>query len=95
MSRLRIFPDSDPSRIELVSHQHAQIAAELGRIGVRFELLSFPGAKHGFTNPKADQLGERFEMPLAYDADADNITVFVSTRVATVVEYRNRPAPSR
>lgn len=37
MSRLRIFPDSDPSRIELVSHQHAQIAAELGRIGVRFE----------------------------------------------------------
>ena len=37
MSRLRIFSESDPSHPELVSSQHAQIAAELGRIGVRFE----------------------------------------------------------
>ncbi len=36
--------------------------------GGRFEVISYPGAKHGFTNPDAAKYG----MPqLAYDADAD------------------------
>ena len=30
-----------------------------------------PGAKHAFTNPEADDLGQRFGMPLAYDKAAD------------------------
>ncbi len=36
--------------------------------GARFEVVSYPGAKHSFTNPDADKVG----MPaLAYDAAAD------------------------
>lgn len=37
MSRLRIFAESDPAHPVLRSDEHAQIAAELDRIGVRFE----------------------------------------------------------
>lgn len=36
-----------------------------------YELISYPGAKHSFTNPQADEFGQRFDMPLAYDAEAD------------------------
>ncbi|MCQ4165387.1 1,2-dihydroxy-3-keto-5-methylthiopentene dioxygenase [Tahibacter harae] len=37
MSRLRIFSDSDPAAIRFESGEHAAIAAELGKVGVRFE----------------------------------------------------------
>lgn len=37
MSRLRIFNDNDPSTVLLQSQEHASIAAELARVGVRFE----------------------------------------------------------
>lgn len=47
------------------------LVKELTHAGARFELLSFPGVKHGFTNPKSDENGRRFDMPLAYDKQAD------------------------
>lgn len=31
----------------------------------------FEGAKHGFTNPAATRKGEEFDLPLAYDEEAD------------------------
>lgn len=37
MSRLRIYNDNDPSTVLLQSQKHASIAAELARVGVRFE----------------------------------------------------------
>jgi len=41
---------------------------EMQAAGGRFEVISYPGAKHGFTNPDAAKYG----MPqLAYDADVD------------------------
>jgi dienelactone hydrolase len=41
---------------------------EMRAAGARFEVVSYPGAKHGFTNPDAGSFG----MPaLAYDAEAD------------------------
>ena len=41
---------------------------EMQAAGARFEVITYPGAKHGFTNPNAAQYG----MPqLAYDAAAD------------------------
>ena len=41
---------------------------EMQAAGARFEVIVYPGAKHGFTNPNAGQYG----MPqLAYDAQAD------------------------
>jgi dienelactone hydrolase len=41
---------------------------EMTAADVDFELVSYPGAKHGFTNPDAGSYGME---AIAYDADAD------------------------
>jgi dienelactone hydrolase len=38
---------------------------------VDFQFINYPGAIHAFTNPDADELGRKFSLPLAYNADAD------------------------
>jgi dienelactone hydrolase len=38
---------------------------------VDFQFIAYPGAKHSFTNPDADNFGKQFNLPLAYNADAD------------------------
>jgi dienelactone hydrolase len=41
---------------------------EMTTAGAKFEIVSYPGAKHSFTNPRADSVG----MPaLAYNAEVD------------------------
>ncbi len=45
---------------------------EMQSAGVDYSLVGYRGAKHSFTNPDADALGQRFSMPLAYDKAADN-----------------------
>lgn len=44
---------------------------DMKQAGVKYEIVNYPGAKHAFTNPDADKLGKEFNIPLAYDADAD------------------------
>ncbi|MDX1502884.1 MAG: dienelactone hydrolase family protein, partial [Thermoanaerobaculia bacterium] len=44
---------------------------EMAEAGIDFELIAYPGAVHSFTNPGATEIGERFDMPLAYDEAAD------------------------
>jgi len=44
---------------------------EMRAAGVKFEFVNLPGAKHSFSNPQADEFGQRFNLPLAYSADAD------------------------
>lgn len=39
--------------------------------GVEYKFVNYPGAKHAFTNPEADSLGKKFNLPLAYNKDAD------------------------
>lgn len=51
--------------------QVADFVNEMSNAKVDLELLSFPAAVHGFTNPGATKKGQEYEMPLAYDADAD------------------------
>lgn len=36
-----------------------------------FQFISYPGAMHSFTNPEADTFAKKFNLPLAYNADAD------------------------
>jgi dienelactone hydrolase len=36
-----------------------------------YRLVSYPGAMHSFTNPDADKFGKQFNLPLKYDAAAD------------------------
>jgi len=42
--------------------------SEMTAAGAKFEVVSFPGAKHSFTNPQADKTGMD---GLAYNAEAD------------------------
>jgi dienelactone hydrolase len=44
---------------------------EMRDVGVDFTFKSYPGAKHSFTNPAADEFGKKFKIPLAYNAKAD------------------------
>ena len=39
--------------------------------GVDFEFINYPGAKHSFTSPEANTFGEKFGLPLEYNAEAD------------------------
>ncbi|MCG6938067.1 MAG: dienelactone hydrolase family protein [Gammaproteobacteria bacterium] len=51
-----------------------QIAAfkqEMSAAGVDYKFIGYPGAKHSFTNPDADSFGKKFNLPLAYNAEAD------------------------
>ena len=45
---------------------------EMQNAGVDYDLVGYPGAKHAFTNPDADGMGQRFAMPLAYNKAADD-----------------------
>jgi dienelactone hydrolase len=38
---------------------------------VKFKVVSYEGAVHAFTNPGATELGKKFNLPLAYNAKAD------------------------
>ena len=38
---------------------------------VDYKFVNYPGAKHSFTNPDADANGAKFNLPLAYNAEAD------------------------
>jgi dienelactone hydrolase len=38
---------------------------------IEYEFINYPGAVHSFTNPGADSTGKKFDMPLAYNKEAD------------------------
>ena len=49
----------------------AAFRQEMESAGADYRVVTYPGAQHAFTNPEADQLGKKFNMPLAYNAEAD------------------------
>jgi dienelactone hydrolase len=49
----------------------AAFEKEMQQAGVDYQVQSYPGVKHSFTNPQADEFARRFDMPLAYDKHAD------------------------
>lgn len=44
---------------------------EMEKAEVDYQFISYPGALHAFTNPEANEKGEKFDLPLAYDEKAD------------------------
>lgn len=62
----------------------AQVEAfrrDMEKAGARLTIVSYPGVKHSFTNPEADQLAARFNLPLAYDRQADEDSWMQTARV--------------
>lgn len=51
--------------------QVATFRQEMDKAGVTYKAVTYPGAKHAFTNPEADKYGQEFKLPLAYNAAAD------------------------
>ena len=49
----------------------AAFKSAMDSIGADYDYISYPGVKHSFTSKEADANGEKFGLPLAYDADAD------------------------
>jgi len=44
---------------------------EMDDAKVQYEFVNYEGAVHSFTNPAADSVGSKFNMPLAYNENAD------------------------
>ncbi len=44
---------------------------DMKTIGANYEFINYPGIKHSFTNPEADNFAKKFDMPLKYDEKAD------------------------
>jgi dienelactone hydrolase len=52
----------------------AEVAAfkkSMDSVGAAYTFKSYPGATHAFTNPAATATGQKFKMPIAYNAAAD------------------------
>lgn len=43
---------------------------EMDGVGADYTIHVYPDAKHSFTNPQADEYGQRFDLPLAYNEQA-------------------------
>ena len=51
--------------------QYDNLKKELDAAKANYQVIEYPGAVHAFTNPEATALGEKFKLPLKYDAKAD------------------------
>ena len=60
--------DADPM---ISADNVAAFRKEMEAAGVNYRVVIYPGARHAFTNPDADELGRKFKMPVAYNAEAD------------------------
>lgn len=44
---------------------------DLDAAKAEYQVIEYPGAVHAFTNPEATELGQKFNLPLRYDAQVD------------------------
>lgn len=56
----------------VTAEQITSFKQEMLSAGADLEFVNYPGVKHSFTNPDADDFGIRFNMPLVYNAKADD-----------------------
>jgi dienelactone hydrolase len=49
-----------------------QFRKSLDSVGVTYSFRVYPGATHAFTNPRSDENGKKFSLPIAYNATADS-----------------------
>ncbi len=68
-ARILVFNGADDTFI--TAEQITAFKKDMQIAGADYEFMNYPGVKHGFTNPAADDFGQRFDMPLAYNTQAD------------------------
>lgn len=68
-SKVRVFTgEADPM---IPPEQVDAFKTEMTNARADWQLVSYPGAKHTFTNPEADAYAAKFALPLKYDIHAD------------------------
>ncbi len=79
---LPVMPGASPLRAKVLVCNGAQdsfVSAEsveaykaaMDNIEADYEYIAYEGAVHSFTSPDADSLGKQFNLPFAYNAEAD------------------------
>lgn len=68
-AKVRVFNGADDPFV--TQEQIAAFKQEMEAAKVDYKLVNYPGAVHSFTNPGADAVGKKFDMPLAYNKKAD------------------------
>lgn len=48
-----------------------QFKKQMDSAGIAYTFKSYPGATHAFTNPEATEKGKKYNLPIAYNAEAD------------------------
>ena len=51
--------------------QYDAFKKDLDAAKANYRVIEYPGAVHAFTNPEATELGQKFNLPLKYDAKVD------------------------
>ncbi len=51
--------------------QYEALKKDFDAAKVDYRIVEYPGAVHAFTNPEATEAGQKFNLPLKYDAKAD------------------------
>lgn len=81
--KIRVFTGGADAMIP--AEQVSGLTQEMFTAGADFGVQVYAGVKHSFTNPGADKLAKKFDMPLAYDQNADTdswqqtLSLFAST----------------
>jgi len=61
--------------------QYVQFESDLKAAKADFNVITYPGAVHAFTNPEATALGKKFNLPLRYDAKANKASEAEATKL--------------
>jgi dienelactone hydrolase len=69
--RARIVSFTGEDDAMITADKVSAFRTEMDAAGANYRVVTYPGVKHSFTNPDADELGKKFNLPLAYNAAAD------------------------
>lgn len=91
-ARIAVFNGADDP---LVSSQSlVAFEAEMRAAGASFEVVSYPGVRHTFTDPQADGWAQRYALPLGYDRHADEDSWRRGTALLAAELQGATPAPA-
>ncbi|MGF9760358.1 dienelactone hydrolase family protein [Microvirga sp. 0TCS3.31] len=51
--------------------EYAALKKDFDAAKAEYRVIEYPGAVHAFTNPEATEIGQKFNLPLRYDAQVD------------------------
>ena len=60
--------------------EYATLKKDFDAAKADYRIIEYPGAVHAFTNPEATELGKKFNLPLRYDAKADQEATAEATK---------------